>query len=118
MAVAARRVVAAHSVGMGWLTTTYLLHTWGELALSPVGMSAVSQLVPRRLIGRSLGIWFASIALGELLAGRIAGQFSRTDLAAMPGQFLDIVYFAALCALGVAITLPWMRRWTRTKPTT
>lgn len=111
MAVASKLVVAGHMVGMGWLSLTYLLHTWGELCLSPVGMSAVSKLVPRRFVGQSLGVWFVSLSLGNLLAGRIAGDFSAAQLARMPGQFMNIFWFGVICAAGVVLTLPLMRRW-------
>ena len=63
MAAAAHLVAAGQLVGMGWLSATYLLHTWGELALSPVGLSAVSQAgaaevrqpEPRRLVREPIG---------------------------------------------------------------
>jgi len=111
MAAASRLVVAGHTVGMGWLSVTYLLHTWGELALSPVGMSAVTKLVPPRFVSQSLGVWFVSLSAGNLIAGRIAGDFDPTHLAAMPGQFMSIVGFSAISAALLALLLPVMRRW-------
>jgi POT family proton-dependent oligopeptide transporter len=111
MAAASRLVVAGHQVGMGWLAATFLLHTWGELCLSPVGLSAVSKLVPQRFVGQSLGIFFVSLSLGNLLAGHIAGNFDSTNLAAMPAQFMFIFWFGAACAVGVALMLPLMKRW-------
>ena len=111
MAAAARVVASGQLAGMGWLTVTYLLHTWGELCLSPIGMSAVSKLVPRRLIGQSLGIWFVSLSLGNLLAGGIAGDIGAAPPAALAAQFMQIFWFAALCALAVALSLPLLRRW-------
>jgi POT family proton-dependent oligopeptide transporter len=111
MAAAARLVAAGHQVGVGWLTATYLLHTWGELALSPVGMSATTRLVPDRLIGQGLGLWFVSLSLGNLLASRIAGNFDPAHREAMPGQFMHLVWFGTLCAAGLALSLPLMRRW-------
>ena len=111
MAAAARLVVGDHMVGMGWLTVTYLLHTWGELCLSPVGMSATSKLVPPRFVSQSLGIWFVSLSVGNLLAGRIAGDFDASNLAAMPGQYMFIFWFSAVSAVLLALSLPLMRRW-------
>jgi POT family proton-dependent oligopeptide transporter len=111
MAAASRLVVGGHRVGMGWLSATYLLHTWGELCLSPVGLSAVTKLVPVRFCGQSLGIFFVSLSLGNLLAGRIAGDFDPSNLNAMPGQFMYIFWFCSLCAVAVAVLLPLMRRW-------
>jgi POT family proton-dependent oligopeptide transporter len=111
MATAARLVAAGHMVGMGWLAATYLLHTWAELALSPVGMSATARLVPARLLGQGLGLWFVSLSLGNLLAGRIAGSFDPTRLESMPREFMHIVWFGALCAAGLALSLPLVHRW-------
>ena len=116
MAAAARLVAAGHQVGMGWLAATYLLHTWAELALSPVGMSATTRLVPPRFIGQSLGLWFVSLSLGNLLASRIAGNFDPAHPEALPGEFMHIVGFGTLCAAGLAISLPFMRRWMREAP--
>jgi POT family proton-dependent oligopeptide transporter len=111
MAAAARLVVAGHLAGMGWLTLTYLLHTWAELCLSPVGQSVVTKLVPDRFCSQTLGVWLVSLSLGNLLAGRIAGGFDPTDLAAMPGQFMFIFWFAAISAALLALLMPLMRRW-------
>lgn len=111
MAAAARLVVGGHTVGMGWLSVTYLLHTWGELCLSPVGLSATSKLVPPRFVSQSLGIFFVSLSVGNLLAGRIAGDFDPANLAAMPGQFMFIFWFAVASAVLLALSMPVMRRW-------
>ncbi|MDH4110294.1 MAG: peptide MFS transporter [Gammaproteobacteria bacterium] len=78
-----------------WLILTYLFHTFGELALSPVGLSATTKLAPKRYVGQLMGIWFVSIALGNLIAGQIAGEFDPDNLAAFPGQYLDIVLTTA-----------------------
>jgi len=58
-----------------------------------------------------MGLWYASLSLGNLLASQIAGEFDVSDLAAMPGQYLRIAVFggvAALCLLGA---VPLLRRW-------
>lgn len=93
-------VAAAHLVAQGgkvlpyWLMITYLLHTLGELCLSPVGLSYYTKLTPKRFVGQMMGIWFLSISLGNLLAGLIAGGFDANDLGAMPGQYMNIVLFS------------------------
>ena len=112
MAAASRRVAAGQAVGMGWLSATYLLHTWGELASSPVGLSAVTKLVPPRFVSQSLGVWFLSLSAGNLIAGRIAGDFDAANLAAMPDQFMSIVWFCSISAALLVLLLPVMRRWT------
>jgi POT family proton-dependent oligopeptide transporter len=62
-----------------WLVLTYLLHTIGELCLSPVGLSTVTKLAPHRMVGQMMGVWFMSISLGNLFAGLIGGQFETTE---------------------------------------
>ena len=56
-----------------WLVVTYFLHTVGELALSPVGLSSITKLSPVNRVGQMMGIWFVGAALGNVIAGRIAG---------------------------------------------
>lgn len=60
---------ATASVSMVWLILAYFLHTMGELALSPVGLSYVSKLAPARLVGLMFGVWFGSNAIANYLAG-------------------------------------------------
>ncbi|HTP38366.1 MAG TPA: peptide MFS transporter [Steroidobacteraceae bacterium] len=111
MAMAARYVAAGQKVGISWLTLTYLFHTFGELCLSPVGLSAVSQLVPTRFVGQSLGVWFLGTALGNLIAGRIAGDFDANNVAAMPGQYLNIFWFGIVCAVLLLFAGLAIHRW-------
>ena len=73
---------------------TYLLHTFGELCLSPGGLELHTKLAPKRFVGQMMGMWFLSLSLGNLAAGLIAGEFDANNVAAMPGQYMHIVYFA------------------------
>jgi proton-dependent oligopeptide transporter, POT family len=111
MAAAARVVLSGVLAGMGWLTLTYLLHTWGELCISPVGLSAVSKLVPRRFVGQSIGVWFVSFSLGELIAGRIAGSFDPEHVATISGLYMRVFWFGTLSAALLIVLLPLLRRW-------
>jgi POT family proton-dependent oligopeptide transporter len=93
-----------------WLILTYLLHTFGELCLSPVGLSYVTKLAPKRLVGQMMGMWFLSLSLGNLAAGLIAGEFDANNVDAMPGQYLHIVYFAVgLGAVLLSLSRPVKR---------
>lgn len=74
-----------------WLFFTYLFHTLGELALSPVGLSATTKLAPKRFVGQMMGIWFLATALGNLIAGQIAGDFDANNLQAFPARYWQIV---------------------------
>ena len=91
MVVAAKIVVAGNQAAPYWLILTYLLHTVGELCLSPVGLSSVTKLAPKRFVGQMMGIWFLATSLGNLLAGLIAGRFNPEALNEMPGLFMQIV---------------------------
>ncbi len=68
--------VTGARVSMMWLIGTYFLHTVGELCLSPVGLSSVTKLSPRSLVGQLMGTWFMGTALGNLIAGLAAGGFA------------------------------------------
>jgi len=74
-----------------WLLFTYLFHTIGELALSPVGLSATTKLAPRRFLGQMMGLWFLATSLGNLIAGQLAGEFDPNNLQAFPAEYLSIV---------------------------
>jgi POT family proton-dependent oligopeptide transporter len=94
MAAAASIVAGGSKVLPYWLMLTYLLHTFGELCLSPVGLSYFTKLAPQRFVGQMLGIFFLAISLGNLVASLIAGEFDANNVAAMPGQYMHIVYFS------------------------
>ncbi|MFL6258353.1 MAG: peptide MFS transporter [Thermoanaerobaculia bacterium] len=83
-----------------WLVVTYLCHTFGELCLSPVGLSTVTKLAPHRKVSQLMGIWFMSLALGNLLAGLIGGQFESFPLPQIFGAV-----FATTAGAGVILAL-------------
>lgn len=95
MAVASHFVAAGQKVWPTWLITTYLLHTLGELCLSPIGLSSVTKLAPKRLVGQLMGAWFLATSLGNLIAGLIAGSFSADAVQQMPRLYLQIVLTTA-----------------------
>jgi POT family proton-dependent oligopeptide transporter len=93
--VGAATVVAGGDKAMPtWLIFTYLFHTFGELALSPVGLSVTTKLAPKRFVGQMMGMWFLASALGNLIAGQIAGEFDADNLAGFPDLFMQIVLTA------------------------
>jgi POT family proton-dependent oligopeptide transporter len=63
-----------------WLTVVYLLHTFGELSLSPVGMSAMSKLAPVRIGGLVMGVWFLGSSVGNYIGGRLASFYESMPL--------------------------------------
>jgi POT family proton-dependent oligopeptide transporter len=80
-------IVAATGVKVSpmWLVVTYLLHTWGELALSPVGMSAMTKLAPVRIGGLIMGVWYLSISIGNFTGGRISSLYGTMPLPTLFG---------------------------------
>ena len=95
--VFAARVVAGSvpeevRVSTLFLVMTYLLHTTGELSLSPVGLSMTTKLAPKRYGGQMMGIWFMGAALGNLIAGLFAGNFDEENVLQMPDLFMSIVF--------------------------
>jgi POT family proton-dependent oligopeptide transporter len=96
--VFASRIVAGGlpedvKVSAMWLVMTYLLHTTGELTLSPVGLSMTTKLAPKKFAGQMMGIWFIGAALGNLIAGLFAGNFNADAIDQMPNLFLSVVAF-------------------------
>jgi POT family proton-dependent oligopeptide transporter len=111
MAAAARRVAAGHQVWPTWLITTYLVHTFGELCLSPVGLSSVTKLAPRRLVGQMMGVWFLAASLGNLIAGLLAGSFRADAVQRMPAQYLNIALVPTLGGLLLIACAKPIRKW-------
>ncbi len=73
-----------------WLVLTYVLHTFGEICLYPVGLSAVTKLAPKRLAGQLMGIFFIALAYGNLIAGLFGGNFDKQAINANPSLLLDL----------------------------
>ena len=107
---AAGYVLAGEKVAMTWLVLTYLLHSWGELCLSPVGLSSMTKLVPTRFVGQVLGVWFMATALGTNLAGRLSGDYDATNLASLPALFLKIFWWGAIAGGLMLLLTPLLKR--------
>lgn len=108
-------LLAAASMSAGktsplWLIGVYLLHTLGELSLSPVGLSTVTKLAPARLAGSMMGIWFLSLSLGNFMGGWVAGFYD----AATPETLVSLFGSVALTTLAagglLAVLTPFIRR--------
>jgi POT family proton-dependent oligopeptide transporter len=104
-------------VALGWLFAGYLLHTTGELCLSPVGLAMVTRLAPARLVSTIMGTWFLATAFAQHLAAIIA-QF--TDVADAPpketvhvyGDVFGKIAVAAIVSAAICLALsPLLSRW-------
>ncbi|HVS62495.1 MAG TPA: peptide MFS transporter [Thermoanaerobaculia bacterium] len=88
-------------VGPGWLLSVYLLHTVGELCLSPVGLSTMTKLAPARLAGQMMGVWFLGAAIGNFIAGLLAGLFETLPLP----QLFGMIFVATLVATAIMLAI-------------
>jgi len=108
MVAAANQVISgggAVKVSMMWLTVSYLLQTFGELSLSPVGLSSMTKLAPKAFAGQMMGVWFMAAALGNLIAGIVGGHVDPEKLDQMPALFqrTSISLFIAAGVLALLI---------------
>jgi POT family proton-dependent oligopeptide transporter len=108
--VPAAKLTAEGKVSPFWIVGLFFLQTIGELCLSPVGLSTMTKLAPKHLVGLALGIWFLAAALGNKLSGVLAGHFDATK----PDQLADFFLHQALWVGGFTIVLlacvPWLKR--------
>jgi POT family proton-dependent oligopeptide transporter len=111
-----------YQVPLIFLALLYLLHTTGELFLSPVGLSMITKLSAARVVGLMMGVWFLSSSLAHILAAIIAQQTSSDTVA---GQVVDLgaqlqTYVATFTQVGIwgiaagvvllAIS-PFLKKW-------
>lgn len=98
-------------VSMIWLIFAYLLHTIGELCLSPVGLSYVSKLVPARMIAFMFGMWYLAIAIGNKLAAVAGGQIENiTKQYSLSTFFLIFTIVPILAGLIVMALNPVLKK--------
>lgn len=98
-------------VSMIWLILAYLLHTLGELCLSPLGLSYVSKLVPARMIAFMFGMWYLAIAIGNKLAGSLGGMIeSVTEQYDLSTFFLIFTIVPIAGGLLVALLNPLLKK--------
>jgi POT family proton-dependent oligopeptide transporter len=94
-------------VSMAWLVVTYFFFTCGELALSPIGLSAMTKLSPRGRLGQMMGVWFIASALGSLVAGLVAAQLETLPAVTI---FTFTAIFAGATGLLALLASPVVNR--------
>ncbi|MEJ7812774.1 MAG: peptide MFS transporter [Gemmatimonadaceae bacterium] len=113
MIIAANKVVAGGGlvkVSAWWLVWSYFFQTVGELALSPVGLSSMTKLSPRKYVGQMMGIWFLAAAVGNLIAGLVGGHVDPEKLDQMPRLFTMTTIFLMAAAVVLALLIVPIRR--------
>ena len=97
----------AQKVSGMYLIALYFFYTCAELCISPVGLSSMSKLAPKRLAGMVMGTWFLGTAIGNYLAGRAAG-FSESRGFGFLFPFLIIG--ALVIAAGMFVVAPMIKK--------
>lgn len=108
-------------VSMIWLVLAYLLHTWGELCLSPVGLSYVTKLSPGKIVGFMMGVWFLATAGSEYIASLLANIASldssageTTNLELAKASYLDLFntlfYVGTIVGVFLFIISPFIKK--------
>jgi POT family proton-dependent oligopeptide transporter len=111
MYFAANEVISGVAkVSMWWLIISYILQTFGELSLSPVGLSSMTKLAPTRFKGQMMGVWFMAAALGNLIAGMVGGNVDPNKLDEMPKLFMKTTESLFISAVVLAIMIIPIRR--------
>jgi proton-dependent oligopeptide transporter, POT family len=106
----------AVKVSAWWLTWSYLMQTFGELSLSPVGLSSMTKLSPRKYVGQMMGIWFLAASVGNLIAGLVGGNVDPEKLEVMPALFTWTTVALLVAAVAIGLLIIPIRRMMREVP--
>jgi len=93
-----------------WLVIVYLIQTFGELCLSPVGLSTVTKLSPARMVGLMMGVWFLSISIGSYIAGLTTRLFEGNDTAVLTRGFAIFAGITLFATLVLAVLTPFIKK--------
>lgn len=108
--VPAAQLTAEGKVSPLWIVGLFFLQTVGELCLSPVGLSTLTKLAPGNLVGLVMGIWFLAAALGNKVAGLLAGEFTATDAGALSKFFLIQAGWVGVAFIALVAVTPWVKK--------
>lgn len=98
-------------VSMLWLVLAYFFQTMGELCLSPVGLSYVSKLSPKKLIGLIFGLWFLASAISNMIAAQMGGMIdSISEKYSLSVFFLIIAVLPITVGLILLLMNPMLKR--------
>jgi POT family proton-dependent oligopeptide transporter len=103
MFFAAQHAASGMKVAPYWLVATYFLHTVGELCLSPVALSAVSKLSPKRFAGQMMGVFVLTYSIGNIISGLLAGNYDPNNVSQIPSLYIQISLFSI--GIGLIILL-------------
>ena len=80
IAIGVKGIDPSTKVSMMWLVSLYTIHTFGELCLSPIGLSMVNKLAPVKFASLLMGVWFLSTSAANKFAGTLSSYYPETML--------------------------------------
>jgi POT family proton-dependent oligopeptide transporter len=110
MVFAGRIADGGARAAMWWLVGAYLFHAFGELALSPVGLSYVTKVAPARFGSLLMGVWFLALSAANFLGGRVAAYGTR--MPTLSSFFMLFVTASLAAAVGMLLLTPVLKRLT------
>jgi POT family proton-dependent oligopeptide transporter len=100
----------ALKVSPWWLVVSYFIQTIGELLLSPVGLSSMTKLSPRKYVGQMMGIWFLATSVGNLIAGLVGGSVDPEKLEQTPVVFIGTTIALIAAGILLGILTPFVKK--------
>ena len=99
-------------------TFAYFITTIGELCLGPIGMSIITKLSPKKLFGMMMGLWFLASAFGQLAAGKLGAQISRsnqgatlvTKLQSYTEGYYQLAIYSLIAGLILIVISPFIKK--------
>lgn len=82
IAMGVKGIDPSTKVSMMWLLSLYMIHTFGELCLSPIGLSMVNKLAPIKFASLLMGVWFLSTSAANKFAGTLSSLYPETMVVA------------------------------------
>lgn len=102
-------------VSLWWLVVVFMFHTWGELCISPVGLSAMTKLAPGKMVSLMLGVWFLSISMGSYFGGLVAGNF-EPNAQTLVGLFTKVAGVLIGGGILLLLLIPFIKKLYVTPP--
>jgi POT family proton-dependent oligopeptide transporter len=119
IAIGVRDIAPNTKVSMIWITSLYLLHTMGELCLSPIGLSMVNKLAPVRFASLLMGVWFMSNAAANKFAGTLSALYPENgkakslfgfQISTLYDFFMIFVIMSGIAALILFVLSKWLQK--------
>jgi POT family proton-dependent oligopeptide transporter len=112
LVLAGKQADGGAKASLALLTGGYLFHVFGELCLSPVGLSMITKMAPARLGGFMMGTWFLSAAFAHILAGTLASYSADWGFT----KLYTIIFICAFASGGLLLVVyPLLKKWEKAR---